>query len=171
MTNVLVRRPFEQADIAPAAAPPSSAPSERYEPAEFHLAPSDDHDPTQPPSPASSAELDQLRHQLRAAQHRVTKESDRLTGLQKARERAGAQRYGAEEALSQAERTLADARRHWRGHLVAVATGGQPFSGPSPESAEHERNLRADQLRGAEELIAAIDEEPARCQAELGEQR
>lgn len=159
---MLIKRPIDDA-LAPLLTQAGSAapradephppvPGGRYVPAPS-LRPVPSFTPTQPPQPADEVELDQLRYGLRAAQLKVVQESDRLNGLQRARVRARSERYGAIERFAEAERVLADAKRHGRAHLVALYVDGKELVGPTPENAEHERNLRADQVRSAETLI------------------
>ena len=173
---MLIKRPIDDA-LAPLLTQAGSAapradephppvPGGRYVPAPS-LRPVPSFTPTQPPQPADEVELDQLRYGLRAAQLKVVQESDRLNGLQRARVRARSERYGAIERFAEAERVLADAKRHGRAHLVALYVDGKELAGPTPENAEHERNLRADQVRSAETLIEALDGEIDGCEAGL----
>ena len=64
--------------------------------------------------------------------------------------------------LDEAEVALTHARQHGRAHLVAAHTGGQQLSRPSPDQAQAELDLRADQARHADEVLEALDEEIGR---------
>lgn len=152
-------KPSELVRELSAARPPSAPPS---------LTPVPGLTPSQPPPPADEAEIDQLRIRLRAAQHAVRQETDRLGGLQTALERARSERAGALEAVDQAERLVTQAKRDWHHHLVVAATGGQEVTGiPAPESAQAEVDLRNEQLRSADELLAALAEEISGCENAL----
>lgn len=159
----LVRELTEAGGVA--AATGETSPVARARPA---LAPVAGFTPTQPPEPANEVEAEALRYQLRAARLKVTQEEDRLAGLERARERARGETYGALEALALAEQVRTDAQRHWHRHLVVAYTGGQDILGtPSPENAQAEVDRRAEQLRSADALLAALGEEIERCEAEI----
>jgi len=100
---------------------------------------------------------DQLRYELRAAQHKLRHNEGLLAARHQARERARGERYAAQAAVAEAEQMLAEVRKHSRADLVEAYINNEPVDAAMTEAdAKTQLELRTDQLRHAEEIDRAL---------------
>jgi hypothetical protein len=128
----------------------------RYEP-DDRPSPTLGPNPRPLPPPATETQLDQLRYELRAAQHELKGDETRLAALHEARQRAIAEWSAASAGVAEAEEMVRAARTHSRGALVQAFLDGEDTNAVMTEAdAKTLLAIRREQLQHAQEVSDAL---------------